>query len=200
MRARSAQARSGRAAAPKDDASAAAPLSRESRLDVALSTVVAALPGGGEPRVGQQQMAAAVAAAFGHSRHLFVRAGTGTGKSLAYLLPAILSERRVLVATATKALQEQLAQKDLPQIATALGVSLDFAVLKGRSNYLCRQRLHESEVAGRQGELDVEGADARRGELARQATAIAEWAARTELGDRAELAIEPTRACGRPSA
>src|SRR5204863_8645653 len=79
----------------------------------ALAVVVAALPGGGEGRPGQAEMADAVAGAVASGRHLVVRAGTGTGKSLAYLVPAILSGRRVVVATATNALQDQLAGKAL---------------------------------------------------------------------------------------
>ncbi|MDE3086543.1 MAG: ATP-dependent DNA helicase [Acidobacteriota bacterium] len=90
-------------------------------------------------------MAEAVARALSQGRHLVVQAGTGTGKSLAYLLPVVLSGRGAVVATATKALQDQLAGKDLPQLAAALGDRrrVRFAVLKGRANYLCRQRLAE---------------------------------------------------------
>src|ERR1035441_10231748 len=76
--------------------------------------VADSLPGGGEAREGQAEMAAAVGRAFGSRRHLVVQAGTGTGKSLAYLVPAALSGEKVVVATATKALQDQLAGKDLP--------------------------------------------------------------------------------------
>jgi ATP-dependent DNA helicase DinG len=111
-----------------------------------LDTVAASLPGGGESREGQRQMAAAVGSAIGGGRHLVVQAGTGTGKSLAYLVPAALAGERVVVATATKALQDQLADKDLPLVAAALDRDLTFAVLKGRSNYLCVQRA--SEVGG----------------------------------------------------
>ncbi len=96
----------------------------------------------GEARPQQLEMAAAVARALGSGRHLVVQAGTGTGKSLAYVVPAVLSGRRVVVATATKALQDQLAGKDLPAVAEA-GLPFTFAVLKGRSNYLCVQRAEE---------------------------------------------------------
>ncbi len=111
----------------------------------ALAEVTAALPGGGEDRPGQVSMAQAVQRALAEQRHLVVGAGTGTGKSLAYLVPAALSGRRVVVATATKALQDQLATKDLPLVAAALGEAhpFTFAVLKGRSNYVCRQRVLE---------------------------------------------------------
>jgi hypothetical protein len=111
--------------------------------DDALARVVAALPSGGEARAGQRRMATLVAEAIASGRHLVVQAGTGTGKSLAYLVPAILSERKVVVATATKALQDQLATKDLPFLAEHLDVPVRFAVLKGRSNYLCLQRVRE---------------------------------------------------------
>ncbi|MEO7556508.1 MAG: DEAD/DEAH box helicase, partial [Acidimicrobiales bacterium] len=111
-----------------------------SRTARALQRVVAALPGGGEPRPGQVQMAEAVAGAVTHQRHLVVQAGTGTGKSLAYLVPAIESGARTIVATATKALQDQLVGKDLPFLAEHLGRPFTFAALKGRANYLCLQR------------------------------------------------------------
>ena len=89
----------------------------------------------------------------GQGRHLVVQAGTGTGKSLAYLVPAALAGSRVVVATATKALQDQLAGKDLPLVAEAVEQGLDFAVLKGRSNYVCRQRV--SEIGGTGGQLTL---------------------------------------------
>jgi ATP-dependent DNA helicase DinG len=110
-----------------------------------LTAVAHALPGGGEDRRGQRDMAEAVADAIAEEHHLVVQAGTGTGKSLAYLLPAVRSGRRVVVATATKALQDQLATKELPFLADHLGPgpTFSFAVLKGRSNYLCRQRAAE---------------------------------------------------------
>lgn len=89
-------------------------------------------------------MAEAVARAIATRRHLVVQAGTGTGKSLAYLVPVIRGGRPVVVATATKALQDQLATKDLPFLAGLAPGSFSFAVLKGRSNYLCRQRISET--------------------------------------------------------
>src|SRR5580692_9927949 len=94
-----------------------------------LAEVAAALPGGGESRPGQREMASAVGRAMAGGRHLVVQAGTGTGKSLAYLVPAALSGQRVVVATATKALQDQLATKDLPRVAGAIEGGLSFAVL-----------------------------------------------------------------------
>jgi ATP-dependent DNA helicase DinG len=112
------------------------------RVIAALADVVAQLPGGAT-RSGQEAMARAVSDAVVGSRHLVVQAGTGTGKTLAYLVPAILSGRRTVVATATKALQDQLATKDLPLLHERLPAPFTSAVLKGRSNYLCLQRLRE---------------------------------------------------------
>src|SRR5687767_2213490 len=160
---------------------------RAPTVDHALRQVVAGLPVGGEGRPGQVGMAEAVAAAIEVGRHLVVQAGTGTGKSLAYLVPAILSGRKVVVATATKALQDQLAGKDLPLLARTLGVPVEFAVLKGRSNYLCVQRVRE--VAGG-GEEQLE-LDESVGELGREIARIIEWAASTPTADRAELSFEP---------
>jgi ATP-dependent DNA helicase DinG len=112
-----------------------------------LAEVAASLPGGGETRDGQGRMAESVGRSMAEHRHLVVQAGTGTGKSLAYLVPAALSGQRVVVATATKALQDQLAHNDLPQVAATVDREFSFAVLKGRSNYLCRQRV--AEIGGR---------------------------------------------------
>ncbi|HTT88702.1 MAG TPA: ATP-dependent DNA helicase, partial [Acidimicrobiales bacterium] len=96
-----------------------------------------------EDRPQQRAMAQAVGAAIKQRRHLIVQAGTGTGKSLAYLVPALALGQRVVVSTATKALQDQLAHRDLPQLSRSLGVGFRYAVLKGRSNYVCRQRVEE---------------------------------------------------------
>lgn len=132
-------------------------------------------------------MTSAVADAIRTERHLLVQAGTGTGKSWAYLVPAVLSGQRVVVATATKALQDQLADRDLPFLARHLDRSFRFAVLKGRSNYICRQRL--AEISDRR-QLALDGlADrASPGEL----EALAMWAAGSDTGDRAELPAEPS--------
>jgi ATP-dependent DNA helicase DinG len=132
-------------------------------------------------------MALAVERALSSGRHLVARAGTGTGKSLAYLVPAALSGKRVVVATATKALQDQLATKDLPLLAETVAPGLEFAVLKGRSNYVCVQRLRESRSDVEQVRLgDDRRADASPA-LGAQARRVAEWADRTTTGDRAEL-------------
>jgi ATP-dependent DNA helicase DinG len=102
---------------------------------------------GGQERTGQVQMAQAVADAMVDGKHLLVQAGTGTGKSLAYLVPSLLHDQRVVVATATLALQHQLVERDLPRLVAALedhpGVDASYAVLKGRSNYACLHRVRE---------------------------------------------------------
>ena len=122
------------------------------------------------------------AIAAGH-RHLVIQAGTGTGKTLASPCSAIESGSTVVVATATKALQDQLALKDLPFLAEHLGVDFDFAVLKGRSNYVCLQRLREmSSPDQAQLELDTMALTTQV-EIKR----IAEWVATTDTGDQAEM-------------
>jgi ATP-dependent DNA helicase DinG len=161
-----------------------------------LRQVVAALPAG-EVRPGQLEMAEAVAKAFANGGHVAVAAGTGTGKSLAYLVPAVGSGKRVVVATATKALQDQLANKDLELVARGLRRPVKWAVLKGRSNYLCRQRLRELDRLGEQQRLDAPetaaraGAPRRTGDDVRRLVA---WAESTTSGDRAELDFEPANA------
>ena len=162
-------------------------------VDVAeqLERVVAQLPGGGEVRTGQAEMARRVAEAIGTDEHIIVRAGTGTGKTLGYLVPAILSGKRVVVATATKALQDQLATKDLPFLQKHLDRPFDWAVLKGRANYLCAQRL--AEVGSGRGvapQLALDGLAERADP--KQLSAIVAWAATTTVGDRAELESEPS--------
>ena len=93
-----------------------------------------------EPRPAQQQLAAAVAQVFTDGGVLLAEAGTGTGKTLAYLIPAILSGHRVLISTGTKNLQEQIFYKDLPALQNALGRPFTATLMKGRSNYLCLHR------------------------------------------------------------
>src|SRR5579875_4125789 len=100
-------------------------------------------------------MAEAVAEAIQRRRHLVVQAGTGTGKSMGYLVPALALGMRTVVATATKALQDQLALRDLPLVAAHLGAPFEYAVLKGRSNYICRQRVREIAGAGDQLPVDA---------------------------------------------
>jgi ATP-dependent DNA helicase DinG len=166
-----------------------------SKAGTALARVTAGLAGH-EDRPGQQRMAEAVADAIESGRHLVVQAGTGTGKTLAYLVPAILAEKRTVVATATKALQDQLALKDLPFVVEQLaehGIEVEWAVLKGRSNYLCLQRLREF-AAPAQEQLDLEPVSH---VLRAEVTRLAEWAGHTHSGDMAELEWSPSDAAWR---
>jgi ATP-dependent DNA helicase DinG len=136
---------------------------------------------GFEPRPGQRAMADAVAGTFEFGGLLMTEAGTGTGKTLAYLVPAVLLGRRVLISTGTRTLQDQIFYKDLPALAHALGRDIRAAYMKGRSNYLCLhrfERLQEAEAAL----PDEEKLWLRN---------IAEWAAETPTGDRAEIADLP---------
>jgi ATP-dependent DNA helicase DinG len=160
----------------------------------ALAKVTAALPGGGEARPGQVEMAEAVAKAVENRRHLVVQAGTGTGKSLAYLVPAIASGAKTVVATATKALQDQLAGKDLPFLAEHLGVPFEFSVLKGRSNYLCVQKateLGDTKDDDGAARLDLDDHQLLHSEVD-ELKEVVRWAATSPTGDRAELPFEPS--------
>jgi len=154
-----------------------------------LAAVIAAKPSG-ESRPGQEAMCAAVDAALASGEHLLIEAPTGVGKSLAYLAPAVAharsaSDARVVVVTATKGLQEQLTRDDLPTLAAAVpGRPLRFAMLKGRSNYLCRAKLDVTMVDGIEARLDFgdEGVSGALDAVKR----LAEEAAATETGDRAD--------------
>ncbi|MGZ4474034.1 MAG: ATP-dependent DNA helicase [Nocardioidaceae bacterium] len=130
---------------------------------------------GGQERPGQIQMAEAVARAMSHGEHLLVQAGTGTGKSLGYLVPALLHDRRVVVATATLALQHQLVERDIPALLEAADHVLHekptYAVLKGRSNYACLHRIREG-VPDDQGTL----VDLPEGSVGAEVVAMREWA------------------------
>lgn len=152
-----------------------------------IERVTAALPNA-EVRAGQQEMARAVAAAIDTGRHLVVQAPTGVGKSLGYLVPAVLSGQSVVVTTATKALQDQLATKDLPFLATHLGQDVTHAVLKGRSNYVCLQRLREVH-SDSEGQLELEEMAAVTKNEVRK---LAAWAATSKTGDAAELTWAPS--------
>ena len=152
------------------------------KIKAALDAVTHALPAA-EDRPGQQQMAQAVADAIEGGRHLVVQAGTGTGKTIGYLVPAILADRTVVVATATKALQDQLATKDLPFLQEHMDHPFEWAVLKGRSNYLCRQRVDELQSRDK-GQMEIEEfAATTRVEINR----LVEWSKHTPSGDQAEL-------------
>lgn len=136
-----------------------------------------------EHREEQLALARAVEAALANEEHLLAQAGTGTGKSLAYLIPALESGRRVVVATATKALQEQLLTKDVPLAEAALGRRVRVAVVKGRQNYLCRRRVEAVQLNGL--DLLVDSAAYER---------LLPWIETTRTGDRAELDEEPSAA------
>ena len=161
----------------------------------ALARVTGALPAA-EDRAGQREMTELVAGSIARGRHLVVQAGTGTGKTLAYLVPAITSGKRTVVATATKALQDQLATKDLPFLAEhleELGHSVDWAILKGRSNYVCLQRLREMSQA-ETGQLELEEmSNVHKLEIKK----IAEWAGTSATGDQAEMEWSPSDAAWR---
>ncbi len=139
------------------------------------------MPAGYEHRRSQLCMAELVEDAFRKKRHLLVEAGTGTGKTLAYLIPAICSGRRVVISTATKSLQEQLYTKDVPFVQKHFAPDLKVAVMKGRANFLCRHKVHQMEgqpVLKGLEELDWFGQ-------------IRDWGRLTETGDRAELSFLP---------
>lgn len=158
----------------------------EPTVDAALDAVVAEL--GGARRDGQHVMANAVQRSIDDGSHLIVQAGTGTGKSLGYLVPAALHAVRtgdaVVVATATLALQRQLIDRDLPRMAETLSGVLDrpvtFAVLKGRNNYVCLQKLH--------GTVPEDESEAlfstQRSALGEQVVAVRTWAEQSVTGDR----------------
>ncbi|GAC1569685.1 MAG: helicase C-terminal domain-containing protein [Polyangiales bacterium] len=131
-----------------------------------------------ESRAGQIDMARAVGRAIEDERVLLCDAGTGTGKTLAYLVPALLSGARVVVSTATKALQEQIFTKDLPLLSAHLGVPVKASLMKGLANYVCRRRLGEALSS-----IDASG------ERARMLQRIERWVAESESGDRVEASF-----------
>ena len=144
---------------------------------------------GGVERDGQVTMAQAVKEAVDGQSHLLVQAGTGTGKSLGYLVPALAHGERVVVATATLALQRQLVERDLPRTVEALKPLLrrepQFAMLKGRSNYLCLHRLHEGVPQDEEdGLFDPFEAAAPTSKLGKDLLRLRDWADETETGDR----------------
>ena len=129
------------------------------------------------PRAGQGWMAEAVAEAIAKRDKLVVEAGTGTGKTFAYLIPALMSGRKTIISTGTKALQDQLYHRDLPLVGKAMGRPVTTALLKGRANYLCLQRLEQV----------TEPASSLEGDL----NEVRAWRHRTQSGDRAELIEVP---------
>ena len=167
----------------------------EDRAEEAIVGVTSAMAEG-ERRDGQIEMARAVAETIRRGSHLVVEAGTGTGKSLGYLVPAVLSGHRVVVATATLALQDQLVGKDLPFLAEHIGRRVGWALLKGRSNYLCLQRAAEARRAlSRPEQMGLGGLDPG-GTAAplpqEQIRDVLAWADTSGTGDRAELDFEPS--------
>lgn len=150
------------------------------KVQKALAAAINAIDG--SPREGQIAMAEAVANALSDRHHLLVQAGTGTGKSLAYLVPALVHGKRVLVATATLALQRQLVERDLPRVKEALekelGREISFAVYKGVGNYLCLQKMNADESHDSEVLVDIST-------LERDARRLREWAAKPGIsGDR----------------
>ncbi|MGN7918804.1 ATP-dependent DNA helicase [Lysobacter antibioticus] len=133
------------------------------------------------PRSAQQDLSAAIADAFESRTALLAEAGTGTGKTFAYLVPALLSGLKTIVSTGTRALQDQLYHRDLPRVRDALGVGLKTALLKGRANYLCKYRTEQAK-----GEPRFTSR-----EYAAQFQRIVSWAGRTRMGDLAELDALP---------
>ena len=128
-----------------------------------------------EERPAQQQLAEAVRRTLANGGVLLAEAGTGTGKTLAYLVPAILNRERVLISTGTKNLQEQIYFKDIPALRDALGVPFTATYMKGRANYLCLHKLDQLNDGAGPAIHDV------------FLPVIREWAGKTETGDRAEL-------------
>jgi ATP-dependent DNA helicase DinG len=141
----------------------------------------AAQVAGFTPRDCQQDMAEAVEEAIAERQTLVVEAGTGTGKTFAYLVPALMSGKRVIVSTGTKTLQDQLFHRDLPRVRAVLGARLKASLLKGRANYLCRYRLDQTVKDGRFATR----------EQAAQVQTIRAWGERTASGDRGEFSDVP---------
>lgn len=185
-------------AANADDADDADDAAHEDDVARLLARAVSAV--GGADRHGQIAMARAVAHAFGTGEHLAVQAGTGTGKSLAYLVPAVAravaEDRPVVVSTATIALQRQLIDRDLPRLAEALADALPrsphFALLKGRGNYLCLNKIHNGSSDGSAAEPDDRPAEElfeprAVTALGRDVSRLSAWSSTTDTGDRDEL-------------
>lgn len=142
---------------------------------------------GAEERQGQLEMSHAIAENLASGRSIIVQAGTGTGKSLGYLVPALLNGKKTVVATATKALQDQLDRNDLPLLEKHLGIDFTWAVVKGRNNYVCRQRVNELRDTSNQLEIEeVSGA------TQKEIETILKWASKTTTGDFEELPRVPS--------
>jgi len=178
---------------PTSDSPAAESPAEDSPVQELLATAVGAI--GGTERTGQTVMAQAVWDAVTDGTHLAVQAGTGTGKSLAYLVPAmqLAADKRgpVVVSTATIALQRQLVERDLPRLAEALreplGRTPEFAILKGRNNYLCLNKLRNGPEDEQDSLFDALGTQAPASQLGAHVKRLHQWAASTDTGDRDEL-------------
>jgi ATP-dependent DNA helicase DinG len=166
-------------------------MSKQSSVDAKAAVTMAGVFGPGgmlekchpgyEFRAAQLEMAEMVDAAFARRQHALIEAGTGTGKTLAYLVPAIRSGQRVVISTATKSLQEQLFEKDIPFLRKHFAPELKVALMKGRNNFVCREKVHLME-----GQPALRGMD----EIDWFAQ-IRDWEKLTETGDRAELNFLP---------
>ena len=152
-------------------------LSELSSAALAEGGALAAAIDGFRARPGQQRLAEAVATAFEAREPLLAEAGTGTGKTYAYLVPALLSGLKTIVSTGTRALQDQLYHRDLPRVRDALGIGLQTALLKGRANYLCRYRTEQARGSAVFGDRVQAALFAR----------IVAWSGRTRMGDLAEI-------------
>ena len=130
-------------------------------------------------RESQQQMAAEIATMIEHKGTLVAESGTGTGKTYAYLVPTLISGKKTLISTGTKHLQEQLFHRDIPAVVETLGLSLSVSLLKGRSNYLCLERLKQTRASGRRLEKKV----------LRDVENVAAWSVKTRSGDIAECEL-----------
>ncbi|WP_030441117.1 ATP-dependent DNA helicase [Actinoplanes subtropicus] len=170
---------------------------KKATADQLLAAAVGAVPGGAA-RPGQQAMASAIDKAVRDREHLLVQAGTGTGKSLAYLTPALLVDGPVVVSTATLALQNQLVEHDLPRLADAvepvLGRRPTFAVLKGRHHYLCLAKMEHADEEGPVTDTLFDDAPPKTtqwlgeaGKLGKQIQRLHAWSEKTATGDRDEL-------------
>jgi ATP-dependent DNA helicase DinG len=173
---------------------------RDDAVDI-LARIRAGLPNGGEKRPGQVLMAEAVQRTAENGNVLCVAAGTGVGKGIAYLSGTVSAHRKAVVATSTIALQDQLIGKDLPLVAEQLrDKNFSYAILKGRSNYICRKELSELEVDisddGQRQLMEVQELKERENDGADidQLRQILAWSKTTETGDRGELSFEPSPA------
>ncbi len=162
-------------------------LSRAGNAAIAALKKVTSAFEGAEERQGQIDMSYAIAETLAAGRSIIVQAGTGTGKSLGYLVPALLNGKRTVVATATKTLQDQLNRNDLPLLAQHLGIDFSWAVVKGRSNYVCRQRINEFNDTSGQLEFDEVSSSTKK-----EIDQILKWASKTATGDFEELPRIPS--------